>query len=117
MINVDKNGAYTIAKRELEKKKKWPDQLECRQNKYLNNIIEQDHRRVKWKMNHAMRYHDMMHALITITGVEVMHMIRKRQVPLISMKKSAQSARNFIHRLFDIPAPFFPTYMNRKSAF
>ena len=59
----------------------------------------------------------VLHALITITGVEVMHMIRKRQVPLISMKKSAQSARNFIHRLFDIPAPFFPTYMNRKSAF
>ena len=117
VINVDKNGAYTMAKRELEKKKKWPDQLDLRQNKYLNNIIEQDHRRVKWKMNHAMGYHDMMHALIPITGVEVMHMIRKRQVPLISMKKSAQSARNFIHRLFDIPAPFFPTYMNRKSAF
>ena len=58
-------------------------------------------------MNHAMGYHDMIHALIPITSVEVMHMIRKRQVPLISMKKRAQSARDLIHRLFDITAPFF----------
>ena len=42
VINVDKNAAYTMAKRELEKKKKWPDQLKLRQNKYLN--ISSTHR-------------------------------------------------------------------------
>jgi transposase-like protein len=53
VINVDKSGAYTVAKRQLEKEDKWPDTLKLRQNKYLKNIIEQEHRRVKWKMNHA----------------------------------------------------------------
>ena len=117
VINVDKNPAYTMAKRELEKKKKWPDQLKLRQNKYLNNMVEQDHRRVKWKMNHAMGYHSMIHACITIAGVETMHMLRKGQVPWVFMKSEAQCARNFIHRLFDIGGPSFPTYLNRKSAF
>ena len=36
---VDKNGAYTMAKRQLEKENKWPPHLILRQNKYLNNMI------------------------------------------------------------------------------
>lgn len=47
VINVDKNGAYIKAKTELESKGKWPKELTLRQNKYLNNVIEQDHRTVK----------------------------------------------------------------------
>jgi len=75
VINVDKNGAYTMAKRQLEKENKWPPHLKLRQNKYVNNVIEQDHRKVKWKMNHAMGYQTMWHAWATTTGVAVMHMI------------------------------------------
>ncbi|MBT5953798.1 IS6 family transposase, partial [bacterium] len=79
VINVDKNPAYTHAKQKLERENKWPKQCKLRQNKYMNNIIEQDHRTVKWKMNHAMGYHTMWHATTTITGVETMHMLRKGQ--------------------------------------
>ena len=116
VINVDKNPAYTHAKRQLEKKKKWPPDLELRQCKYLNNMVEQDHRCVKWKMNHAMGYHTMWNAWSTTTGVEIMHMLRKGQVPFLS-KESAQGIRNFIHRLFDIPGTAMPIYTNRPSPF
>ena len=115
VINVDKNGAYTMAKRQLEKEKKWPPHLMLRQNKYLNNIIEQDHRRVKWKMNHAMGYHTMQHAWSTTTGVEVMHMLKKRQVSWSSSTKNAQSRCHFVHKLFGLTPPIFTSYSNRKQ--
>ena len=117
VINVDKNGAYTMAKRALEKEKKWPPHLVLRQNKYLNNIIEQDHRRVKWKMNHAMGYHNILNAWATTTGVEIMHMIRKGQASFITGKSCAQQIVHFMHKLFDIPVPYLVSYSNRKSAF
>lgn len=43
-INVDKNAAYPKAIDELKEKEELPEQVELRQNKYLNNIVEQDHR-------------------------------------------------------------------------
>ena len=109
--------AYTMAKRQLEKEKKWPPHLILRQNKYLNNIIEQDHRRVKWKMNHAMGYHTMWHAWATTTGVEVMHMLKKGQVSWSSRTKNAQSRCHFVLKLFGLIPPIFTSYSNRKHAF
>jgi len=115
-INVDGNGAYTLAKRKLEKEGKWPEKLKLRQNKYVNNIIEQDHRRVKWKMNHAMGYSSHNTATDTITGIETIHKLRKGQVPFQS-KREPQLLCNYIHRLFDIPGSIFPVYLNRKLVF
>ena len=117
VINVDKNGAYTMAKRQLEKEEKWPPHLILRQNKYMNNIIEQDHRRVKWKMNHAMGYHSMWHAWATTTGVEIMHMIKKGQLSWHSSAKNVQSRCHFVHKLFGLMPPIFTSYSNRKPAF
>jgi transposase, IS6 family len=116
VINVDKNPAYTHSKQKLERENKWPKKCKLRQNKYMNTIIEQDHRTVKWKMTHAMGYHTMWYAHTTITGVETMHMLRKGQVTYYS-KKHAQSLRDFIHRLFDIIGSIFPLYSNRKIVF
>lgn len=47
VINVDKNVAYPKAVDELKEKEELSFQVELRQNKYLNNIVEQDHRFVK----------------------------------------------------------------------
>ncbi|MDF2966064.1 MAG: transposase, partial [Rickettsiaceae bacterium] len=47
-ITVDANPAYSVAFKQLQSKRKFK-QTVLRKNKYLNNIIEQDHRRVKWK--------------------------------------------------------------------
>ncbi len=43
VINVDKNAAYPKAVNELKEKEELSEQVELRQNKYLNNRVEQDH--------------------------------------------------------------------------
>jgi transposase-like protein len=44
VITVDKNPAYPIAIEQLKKEKSIPNGMRFRQQKYLNNIVEQDHR-------------------------------------------------------------------------
>ncbi|MEM5332430.1 DDE-type integrase/transposase/recombinase, partial [Paraburkholderia sp. JHI2823] len=51
-----------------------------RQNKYLNNIIEQDHRAIKRIIKPMMGFKDFRCARIILSGVEVTHMIRKGQM-------------------------------------
>ena len=48
--------------------------------KYLNNIVEQDHRRVKQKTRAALGFKAFYSAHATVVGVELIHMIRKGQV-------------------------------------
>ena len=47
VINVDKNAAYPKAIDELKEKEGLAESVELRQSKYLNNIVEQDHRAIK----------------------------------------------------------------------
>jgi len=44
VITVDKNAAYPKAFKELKAERLMPDACELRQSKYLNNLVEQDHR-------------------------------------------------------------------------
>lgn len=61
--------------------------IEILQVKYLNNIIEQDHRFIK-KLTRQMRgFKPFISASVTLEGIEVAHMIRKRQ-----FEASGQSA-------------------------
>lgn len=47
VINVDKNPAYPAAVEELKAEGTLPRRVRLRQCKYLNNIVEQDHRPIK----------------------------------------------------------------------
>ena len=47
VVTVDKNAAYPKAIDELTQKQELPKQVQLRQKKYLNNIVEQDHRGIK----------------------------------------------------------------------
>ena len=51
-----------------------------RQNKYLNNIVEQDHRAIKRITRPMLGFKSFWSARIIIAGIEIMHMIRKRQM-------------------------------------
>ena len=56
----------------------WP-LIETLQVKYLNNIVEQDHRFIK-KITRPMKGFKAFHsASATLQGIEVAHMIRKKQ--------------------------------------
>ena len=50
-----------------------------RSNKYLNNMIEQDHRRIKQRIRPMLGFKRFDTAAITITGIELAEKIRKHQ--------------------------------------
>jgi transposase-like protein len=54
--------------------------IEIRQVKYLNNIVEQDHRAVKRLTRPMMGFQSFEAAQPTLAGIELMHMIRKGQL-------------------------------------
>ena len=81
-INIDKSGANTAAIEAYNKES--GASIEIRQCKYLNNIVEQDHRRVKQKTRAALGFKAFYSAHATVVGVELIHMNRKGQVRPIS---------------------------------
>lgn len=80
VINVDKNAAYPKAAYELKAAGKLPETCELRQVKYLNNLVEQDHRFIKWLAKPAMGFFSFETAWRTLQGFEVMNMMRKGQL-------------------------------------
>ncbi len=74
-VTVDKSGANLAALEAINAERGAP--IEIRQNKYLNNIIEQDHRAIKRRVRPMMGFRDFRCARIILSGIEVMHMICK----------------------------------------
>jgi transposase-like protein len=68
-----------------------------RQSKYLNNIVEQDHRAIKRIVRPMLGFKTFRCARILIAGIEVMHMIRKSQ--LANIKDPASSPANQLYSL------------------
>src|SRR6266699_582094 len=54
--------------------------IEIRQIKYLNNIVEQDHRGVKRITRPMLGFKACDAAQATLVGIELMHMLRKQQL-------------------------------------
>jgi transposase-like protein len=70
-------------------------------SKYLNNIVEQDHRCVKRQFRAAMGYGTYPTAWRTIRGIEADHMIRKGQIADVD-KSDIIGQKQFIHGLFGL---------------
>ena len=77
-ITIDKSGA-NIAGIESVKADAYVDIL-MRQNKYLNNLVEQDHRAVKRVTGPMLGFKSFWSAQKLICGIETMHMIKKGQI-------------------------------------
>ncbi|MEW9183952.1 DDE-type integrase/transposase/recombinase, partial [Bacillus mycoides] len=88
---------YPIAIEQLKKEKRIPDGMQFRQQKYLNNIVEQDHRFIKKRIRSMFDT-----ATSILSGVEAMHMIKKEQLDL--RDQSVQNQKEFIHQLFGLAA-------------
>jgi len=80
VINVDRNPAYPKAVGKLKRKGTLPPGCELRPIKYLNNLIEQDHRFIKRRVNAGLGFGSFDTAWRTLQGYEVMHQLRKGQV-------------------------------------
>ena len=77
-IMIDKSGANTAAITHYNKTHKTA--IVIRHSKYLNNIVEQDHRAVKRLVRPMLGFKSFWAARCTIAGIEVMHAIRKGQM-------------------------------------
>ncbi len=84
LISIDKSGANKHAIRVYNKRSL--SKIKVRQCKYLNNIIEQDHRFVKKRIKVGLGFKEFESAKRTLTGIEIVHMIKKEQ--LICNRKS-----------------------------
>ncbi len=103
VINVDKNAAYPKAIDELKEKEELSEQVELRQNKYLNNIVEQDHRQIKRLVKPGMGFGSFNTARRTIKGYEIMNMLRKGQIQGVE-KGAVQKRVKFINQIFGVAA-------------
>ncbi|MGG0511215.1 IS6 family transposase [Priestia megaterium] len=79
-ITVDKNPTYPIVVEELRKEKNMPSGMQLRQKKYLNNIVEQDHRFIKKRVRSMLGLKSFRTATYILSGIEAMQMIKKKQV-------------------------------------
>ncbi|NCF68745.1 MAG: DDE-type integrase/transposase/recombinase [Chloroflexi bacterium] len=77
VINVDKNGCYIGSTRDLKQDKLLPEKCKRRPSRYMNNIIEQDHRFMKRKIKPGLGFFSYPTAWRTIRGYEAIHMIRR----------------------------------------
>jgi IS6 family transposase len=103
VINVDKNPAYPPAVEQLKEEGILSVSAQLQRCKYLNNIVEQDHRFIKRRVNPGLGFFSFKTAWRTIGGYEVMNMIRKGQVEGIG-KGAIQGQVRFVADLFKVAA-------------
>nr|WP_156962123.1 IS6 family transposase [Candidatus Paracaedibacter symbiosus] len=101
-ITTDKHASYTKAIEELKNEGILDKDLNHRQIKYLNNILEQDHRRIKRRIRPMLGFQSFKTANRTLKGIEAMAMMIKEQT--IYLTKSYQNQIHFFNRLFGVYA-------------
>jgi len=80
VITVNKNPAYPIAIGKWKKEKKIPTGIQTRQLKYLNNMVEQNHRFIKKRIRSMLEFKSFQTAVSLLSGVEAMHMMKKNRL-------------------------------------
>ncbi len=87
-IAIDKSDAHAAGFREVNRIPMWfgcPAKVQTIWSRFLNNMIEQDHRSIKRRVRHMCGFKPLSSASATLDGIEVANMIRKRQSPSAAM--------------------------------
>jgi putative transposase len=74
-VTIDKSGANLAAVNAEH-----DTAIKIRQVKYLNNVVEQDHRAIKRIIRPMLGFKDFHCARVILSGIEIMHMIAKAQI-------------------------------------
>jgi transposase-like protein len=93
VINVDGNPSYPTVIEKFKQERTLGRRCRCRIVPYLNNIVEQDHRSIKRRVNASLGFRSFDGAQRTIQGYEAMHMIRKGQVRWACRSRASSPAR------------------------
>ena len=78
-VNVDGAAATHLALRQLGREDSRWRSVTVRSNRYLNNIVEQDHRAIKRRCAAMLGIKSFKTAEIALAGIELAHRIRKGQ--------------------------------------
>jgi transposase-like protein len=78
-ITLDAYAASHRAVREMKQESELPCRVKVRSSQYLNNLIEQDHRRVKQRIRPMLGFKRFDNAVVTISGIELAEKIKKGQ--------------------------------------
>jgi len=103
VITVDQNAAYPPALDALQQERMFPESYVLRTCKYLNNVVEQDHRLVKRRVNPVLGFGAFATAQRTIQGYDAMHMLRKGQIEGLA-KGDVLAQDRVINQLFGLAA-------------
>ena len=101
VINVDGNPAYPKVIAELKRTGELGRRCRCRPVRYLNNIVEQDHRSIKRRVRACQGFRSFASAARTSEGIETVNMIRKGQVRWLA-KDDIGGQIAFVAGLFEL---------------
>ena len=90
-ITLDGYAASHRAVREMQNADMLPKSTQLRSSKYLNNLVEQDHRGIKSRTGPMLGFKNFNSAAITLAGVELLHRIRKGQFALSRLQLKDQA--------------------------
>ena len=103
VMTVDQNAAYPPAFESLQQERMLPESCVLRTCKYLNNVVEEDHRLVKCRVNPGLGFGAFATAQRTIQGYDAMHMLRKGQIEGLA-KGDVLAQNRVINQLFGLAA-------------
>ena len=102
IINTDKAPTYGIALSELKAEGKCPETTVHRQVKYLNNVVEADHGKLKQLIRPVRGFKTLKTAYATIRGFEVMRALRKGQAAIFNLTQDIHGEARIVERAFGI---------------
>jgi len=103
VINTDLAPIYSSAIPTTKKEGTLQRRCRHRPVQYLNNIIEQDHRAIKRRVNAQQGFREFQAARRTIQGYEVIHLMRKGQVRWVSGTDIGRQ-NQFLNNVFELAA-------------
>ena len=102
VLNTDKAPTYAAAIAELKAEGKCPTEAGHRQVKYLNNVIEADHGKLKLLIRPVRGFKTLKAAYATIKGFEVMRALRKDQARILALQDDIVDEARIVERAFDL---------------
>jgi IS6 family transposase len=102
IINTDKAPTYAAALAELKREGKLPEDTLHRQVKYLNNVVETDHGKLKQLIRPVRGFKTLKTAYATIKGFEVMRALRKGQAAMFNFTRDMRGEARIVERAFGL---------------
>ena len=102
VLNTDRAPAYAAAIADLKAEGKCPKDTRHRQVKYLNNVIEADHGKLKLLIRPVRGFKTLKTAYATIKGFEVMRALRKGQAGMFALQGGIVGEARIVERAFDL---------------